>query len=66
MTDFRGRRYRVDIEHLLPERRPCLVDEGADAEIHMLDAGHFALETRHWEVARLMLDFVRRKIGAGA
>lgn len=31
-----------------------------NAEVHLLDAGHFALETKRWEIARLMIDFLRR------
>lgn len=30
------------------------------AEIHALDAGHFALETKRWEVAKLIKDFLGR------
>jgi pimeloyl-ACP methyl ester carboxylesterase len=33
-----------------------------DAEIHLLDAGHFALETNGPEMARLIRDFLGRKI----
>ncbi len=33
-----------------------------DAEIHLLDAGHFALETHHREVATLVRDFLGRKL----
>lgn len=29
-----------------------------NAQIHLLDAGHFALETKRWEIARLMLKFL--------
>ena len=32
-----------------------------DAEIHLLDAGHFALETNLIDIAQLMLDFLKRK-----
>lgn len=32
-----------------------------DAEIHLLDAGHFALETNLHDIATLMLDFLKRK-----
>ncbi len=35
-----------------------------DAEIHLLDAGHFALETNGPEMARLIRDFLERKIRA--
>ncbi len=31
-----------------------------DAEIHFLETGHFALETHHREIARLILDFLDR------
>ena len=31
------------------------------AEIHLLDTGHFALETHHGEIARLMADFLSRQ-----
>jgi len=33
-----------------------------DAEIHMLDAGHFALETRAAEIAGLMREFLGRPL----
>lgn len=33
-----------------------------DAEIHLLDAGHFALETHHRQIADLMRDFLERKL----
>jgi pimeloyl-ACP methyl ester carboxylesterase len=33
-----------------------------DAEIHFLDAGHFALETHHREVANFIRDFLDRKL----
>lgn len=33
-----------------------------DAEVHFLDAGHFALETHHVEIAALMRDFLGRRI----
>ncbi|TXM68836.1 alpha/beta hydrolase [Methylobacterium sp. WL120] len=36
-----------------------------DAEIHFLDTGHFALETHAPEVARLMRDFLGRKMARG-
>lgn len=34
-----------------------------DAEIHLLDAGHFALETHHREIAALIGDFLERRLG---
>ncbi|HET9473877.1 MAG TPA: alpha/beta hydrolase [Steroidobacteraceae bacterium] len=33
-----------------------------DAELHLLDTGHFALEDKGAEIARLMLDFLERKL----
>lgn len=39
--------------------------DNPDAEIHLLDAGHFALETHHHEIAGLMRDFLGRRISAG-
>ncbi len=32
------------------------------AELHLLDTGHFALEDKGDEIARLMLDFLDRKL----
>lgn len=36
--------------------------DSPDAEIHLLDAGHFALETHHREIAALMRDFLQRRL----
>ncbi len=36
--------------------------DNPDAEVHLLDAGHFALETHHREVAGLMRDFLGRRV----
>jgi pimeloyl-ACP methyl ester carboxylesterase len=36
--------------------------DNPDAEIHLLDAGHFALETHHIEIAALMRDFLSRRV----
>ena len=36
--------------------------DNPNAEIHMIDAGHFALETHHIEIADLMRDFLERKL----
>lgn len=33
-----------------------------DAELHLLDTGHYALEDKGAEIARLMLDFLERKL----
>jgi pimeloyl-ACP methyl ester carboxylesterase len=34
-----------------------------DAEVHLLDAGHFALDEAADEIARLIASFMRRRIG---
>lgn len=34
-----------------------------DAEVHLLDAGHFALDEATDEIATLMLDFLKRHVG---
>jgi pimeloyl-ACP methyl ester carboxylesterase len=36
-----------------------------DAEVHMLDTGHFALETHGPEIAQLMRDFLARSLPVG-
>jgi pimeloyl-ACP methyl ester carboxylesterase len=41
--------------------RPYLRDL-PDAELHLLDTGHFALEGKGDEIATLILDFLRRKL----
>jgi pimeloyl-ACP methyl ester carboxylesterase len=49
---------------------PAFVPAGAnaykrdlpDAEVHLLDAGHFALETHHREIATLVQDFLGRRL----
>jgi pimeloyl-ACP methyl ester carboxylesterase len=41
--------------------RPYLRDL-PDAEFHLLDTGHFALEDKGDEIAKLMLDFLDRKL----
>lgn len=38
--------------------------DNPDAEIHLLDTGHFALETHHREIAALMRDFLGRRVSA--
>jgi pimeloyl-ACP methyl ester carboxylesterase len=37
-----------------------------DAEVHLLDTGHFALETHHQAIAEVIDDFLRRKLSATA
>lgn len=47
---------------------PIFIPPGAEAykrdlpnaEIHLLDAGHFALETKRWEIAGLMTEFLKK------
>lgn len=34
-----------------------------DAEVHLLDAGHFALETNNWEISARIRDFLERRLG---
>jgi pimeloyl-ACP methyl ester carboxylesterase len=36
--------------------------DNPDVDIHLLDAGHFALETHHREIADLMRDFLARRL----
>lgn len=38
--------------------------DNPDAEIHLLDTGHFALETHHREIAELMRGFLARRLSA--
>jgi hypothetical protein len=42
-------------------RRPIKRDN-ANAEIQLLDAGHFALESRGSEIAAIVRDFLERKL----
>lgn len=35
-----------------------------DAELHLLDTGHFALEDKGAEIASLMVDFLNRSLKA--
>jgi pimeloyl-ACP methyl ester carboxylesterase len=46
----------------LPPGAEAYRKDVADAEIHLLDAGHFALETHHREIAAHMRDFLGRKL----
>jgi pimeloyl-ACP methyl ester carboxylesterase len=45
-----------------PEGAAAYARDLKDAEIHMLDAGHFALEAHHHEIAALIRDFLARKV----
>ena len=61
----RGRPYRT-----LEVKLPAFIPPGAeaykrdlpDAEVHLLDAGHFALETHAEEIAALVRDFLERAL----
>lgn len=48
--------------HFLPAGALAYKRDLPEAEIHLLDAGHFALETHAAEISRLMLDFLNRKV----
>jgi len=45
-----------------PEGAHAFTRDVPDAELHLLDAGHFALETHAPEIAALMRDFLRRHL----
>jgi pimeloyl-ACP methyl ester carboxylesterase len=51
--------------HFLPAGALAYKRDLPKAEIHLIDAGHFALETHAAEIAALMLDFLAR-VDAGA
>ena len=48
--------------HFLPAGAEAYRRDLPDAEIVLLDAGHFALETHAEEIAALMIDFLGRKL----
>jgi pimeloyl-ACP methyl ester carboxylesterase len=66
------RRHRPPLLAVWGKNDPAFIPAGAeayrrdvpDAEVHLLDAGHFALETHSAEIADLMRDFLRRKLTA--
>lgn len=68
--DFQAyfREHRPPILAVWGKNDPFFIPPGAeayrrdnpDAEIHFLDAGHFALETHHHEIATLMRNFLER------
>jgi pimeloyl-ACP methyl ester carboxylesterase len=70
--DFQAyfRQHRPPVLALWGKNDPFFIPPGAeayrrdnpDAEIHFLDAGHFALETHHAEIAALIRDFLGRKL----
>lgn len=45
-----------------PDGARAFADDAADAEIHLLDGGHFLLETAGAEVAHLIRDFLARRL----
>lgn len=45
-----------------PEGAHAFTRDVPDAEVHLLDAGHFALETHATEIAALMQDFLNRHV----
>lgn len=64
------RRHRPPLLAVWGRHDPAFIPAGAsaylqdipDAEIHLLDAGHFALETHHREIASYVREFLTRKI----
>jgi len=50
----------------LPAGAKAFERDNPDAEIHLLDAGHFALESQGPEIAAIILDFLSRKLPAPA
>jgi pimeloyl-ACP methyl ester carboxylesterase len=46
----------------LPAGAEAFKRDNPDAEIHLLDAGHFALESRAAEIAGIIRDFLARKL----
>ncbi|HEY7047908.1 MAG TPA: alpha/beta fold hydrolase [Jatrophihabitantaceae bacterium] len=53
-------------EIFAPEGATAFADDAADAEIHLLDGGHFLLESANDEVAALIRDFLARRLDAPA
>ena len=48
----------------LPPGAEAFKRDNPEAEIHLLDAGHFALESQGPEIAQLIRDFLARKLPA--
>ena len=44
-----------------PEGAAAFKKDVPDVEVHLLDAGHFTVETNTEEVAQLMLEFLKKK-----
>lgn len=47
-----------------PDGARAFADDLPDAEVHLLDGGHFLLETAHDDVARLIRDFLGRRLSS--
>ena len=72
--DFQSylRKHRPPVLAVWGKNDPFFLPPGAeayrrdvpDAEIHLLDTGHFALDTHHSEIAAYMRDFLGRKLVA--
>ncbi len=72
--DFQSyfRRHRPPVLAVWGKNDPFFLPPGAeayrrdvpDAEIHLLDAGHFALETHHREIADKITEFLGRKLAS--
>ena len=50
----------------LPAGAKAFARDNPDAEIHLLDAGHFALESQGLEIAAIIRDFLERKLPKSA
>ena len=50
----------------LPAGAAAFKRDNPDAEVHLLEAGHFALESEGPEIAKIILDFLARKLPASA
>lgn len=67
------RKHRPPLLAVWGRHDPAFIPAGAlayrrdlpDAEVHLLDAGHFALETHHREIALLIRDFLARSRADG-
>ena len=53
-------------EIFAPDGAQAFAEDAADAEIHLLDGGHFLLETAADQVAALIRDFLTRRLPAPA
>lgn len=46
----------------IPQGAEAFKKDLPDAEIHLVNSGHFALETHSFEIAQLMIDFLQRRM----